>query len=160
MRVVRAAVIVGLALAGAASARFAVAEKANMTPQMLRETATHVVVGEVRSIYARKSSEGDWRYVRYVAEVRVQTVEKGTGMEPGGLVYARYWTREWARGNTMPTDTAGHRGLPSEGQVRRIYLARNAYDGFGTENKDGGFNVIGANGFEVPAPAEAPKPPR
>jgi hypothetical protein len=30
----------------------------------------------------------------------------------------------------------------------RIYLARNAYDGYTYENKDGGFNVLGVNGFE------------
>jgi len=28
-----------------------------------------------------------------------------------------------------------------------IYLAKNAYDGFTRDNHDGGFNVIGANGF-------------
>jgi hypothetical protein len=32
-------------------------------------------------------------------------------------------------------------------------LARNASDRFGNANKDGGFNVIGANGFEKSAPA-------
>ena len=34
-----------------------------------------------------------------------------------------------------------------------MYLARNAYDGFGADNKDGGLNVIGANGFEKLKPA-------
>ena len=34
-----------------------------------------------------------------------------------------------------------------DGATIRAYLARNACDGFG-ETKDGGFNVIGANGFE------------
>jgi hypothetical protein len=48
----------------------------------------------------------------------------------------------------MPPGTNGHRGCPSEGATLRIYLARNAYDGFSDDNKDGGFNVIGANGFE------------
>jgi hypothetical protein len=33
-----------------------------------------------------------------------------------------------------------------------VYLARNAHDGFDPDNKDGGFNVIGANGFEKLAP--------
>ena len=73
-------------------------------------------------------------------------VEKGEGLATGGLVYARYWTRRFA-GRMPPPSTNGHRGIPEEGNRMRIYLARNAYDGFG-ETKDGGFNVIGANGFE------------
>ncbi|MBM4002009.1 MAG: hypothetical protein FJ295_01795 [Planctomycetes bacterium] len=56
----------------------------------------------------------------------------------------------------QPPDTSGHRGLPREGQSIRVFLARNAYNGFG-ETKDGGFNVIGANGFEaLNPPAKKP----
>jgi hypothetical protein len=36
-----------------------------------------------------------------------------------------------------------------------VYLARNAYDGYTFDNKDGGFNVIGANGFETLNPTPA-----
>jgi hypothetical protein len=32
--------------------------------------------------------------------------------------------------------------------VVRVYLARGAYDGFGAGSQDGGFDVLGANGFE------------
>jgi hypothetical protein len=123
------------------------AEKADMPPEGLRKRATHVVVGKVRSIYTRESREGKWRYTRYVAEVSVNEVEKGEGLAKGALVYARYWRRGWL-GGKPPADTSGHRGLPKEGETLRIYLARNAYDGFTKDNKDGGFNVIGANGFE------------
>jgi hypothetical protein len=48
-----------------------------------------------------------------------------------------------------PPSTSGHRGLPEEGDRVRVYLARNAYDGFTDQNEDGGYNVIGANGFEL-----------
>ena len=75
--------------------------------------------------------------------------EKGEGPAKGGLVYARYWTREWTGKGPMPPGTSGHKGCPSEGKTLRIYLARNAYDGFSDGNKDGGYNVIGANGFEA-----------
>ena len=34
-----------------------------------------------------------------------------------------------------------------------LYLACNAYDGFTQANTDGGFNVIGPNGFE-PTPVK------
>jgi hypothetical protein len=124
------------------------AEKADMPPEGLRRTATHVVVGEVKAIYTRESREGKWRYTRYVAEVSVEKVEKGEGLAKGALVYARYWTRRWIARSAPPPSTSGHRGLPKEGETLRIYLARNAYDGFTNDNKDGGFNVIGANGFE------------
>jgi hypothetical protein len=125
------------------------AEKVDLSPDRLRETATHVVVGTVKAVYSRTVREGDWQVTRHVAEVAVSEVEKGEGIAQGGLVYARYWHRTWAgAAMTMPPSTAGHRGLPAEGATLRVFLARNAYDGFTEDNRDGGFNVIGANGFQ------------
>lgn len=145
--------IVAVLAALAGSTDRAAAEKAPMPPAALRDTATHVVVGKVAAIYTRKATDGDWEVTHRVAEVEVQQVEKGEGLAAGGLAYVRYWTRAWLRGRTPPPSTRGHSGLPSEGDVVRIYLAQNAYDGFTNDNKDGGFNVIGANGFE---PIERP----
>jgi hypothetical protein len=141
----RRACLVVVLLAVAISIPLA-AEKVNMTPQELRQTATHVVVGKVVAVYTRVETIGDWEYTRCLAEVRVDAGEKGDGLEPGALVYVRYWHRRFL-GRKPPASTAGHRGRPAEGETLRIYLARNAYDGFG-KTKDGGFNVIGANGFE------------
>jgi hypothetical protein len=124
------------------------AEKPQMSPEELRETATDVVTGKVVAIYARAETSGDWKYTRYVAEIRVDECEKGDGIKKGSLVYARYWTRGWSGKGQVPPSTSGHRNLPSDGEVVRVYMARNAYDGFGSDNNDGGFNVIGANGFE------------
>lgn len=123
-------------------------EKINLSPEGLRELATHVVKGQVRAIYSQEAREGGWWVTRRVAEVRVDVCEKGKGLERGDLVYARYWTRRWADDGSPPPSTFGHRELPAQGETLRIYLARNAYDGFSTKNDDGGFNVIGANGFE------------
>lgn len=125
------------------------AEKEDITPSQLRETATHVITGQVIAIYARDETVGEWKYTRYVAEVRVEECEKGDSIKQGDLVYARYWQRAWIGKGQVPPSTSGHRGLPGKGESLRIYLARNAYDGFNTDNKDGGFNVIGANGFET-----------
>lgn len=127
------------------------AEKVDMTPEQLRKTATHVVTGEVSHIYTRQAREGKWQYTHYVAEIAVASIEKGEGLETGAPVYARYWTRRYL-GRNMPPSTTGHRGIPTEGARIRVYLARNAYDGFG-QTKDGGFNVIGANGFEALPPS-------
>lgn len=125
-------------------------EKADRSPQQLRESATHVVVGKVLQVWTRAEESGSWDYTRYVAEVQIEAVEKGEGLAPGQLVYVRYWTKEWdGFFGAPPPDTNGHRGLPAVGVRSRMHLARNAYDGFG-DTRDGGFNVIGANGFAAP----------
>lgn len=124
-------------------------EKADLSPEALAKTATHIVVGKVEQIWTRVEDAGPWETTRYVAEVRVEKVEKGEGLAPGALVYARYWTRRWDGFGPQPADTNGHRGLPSAGDRVRVYLAKDAYDGFG-KSADGGFNVIGANGFAKP----------
>jgi hypothetical protein len=143
-------------------ARPALAEKAPMSPERLRSTATHVVTAEVVAIYSRTGNEGFYRRTWHVAEIRVREVEKGDGIDTSKPLYVRYWTQTWNGPGPPPPGTSGHRGLPKEKDTLRIYLARNAYDGFSTNNTDGGFNVIGANGFEkltAPAPTSPPPPP-
>lgn len=136
------------ALAFAAVACAARAEKVPLSPEELRNTATHIVVGKAEQIFSRTEKAGSYEYTRYVAEVRINKVEKGDGLKPGELMYVRYWHKRWLGPSNPPPDTAGHRGEPTAGRTLRIYAAKNAYDGFGT-TKDGGFNVTGANGFEA-----------
>jgi hypothetical protein len=144
--------LAGCGVALAALALFASstsAEKVNMPPSALRRIATDVVVGKVVAISQRTATEGDWRVTRYTAQVKVLATEKGSTLKKGRLFSARYWHRSWAGlQRVAPLGTDGYRGLPSEGETLRIYLARNAYDGFTYDNHDGGYNVIGANGFE------------
>jgi hypothetical protein len=122
-------------------------EKVNMSPAELKKTATHVIVGTVIAVYESTVTDKDWSTTRCLAEVRIKSVEKGENLKEDELVYIRYWHRRWiGSGRPYPT-TNGHRGLPQAGETLRIYLARNAYNGFGQTN-DGGFDVIGANGFE------------
>jgi hypothetical protein len=123
------------------------AEKVPLSSEELRELATHVVVGHVQQVFTRSEKQGPWQYTRYLAELRVTKIEKGQGPAPEEMLYVRYWQRDWKGQGQPPPGTIGHRGLPMPGQDLRIYLARKAYDGFG-ENQDGGYNVIGANGFE------------
>jgi hypothetical protein len=129
-------------------AGIAAAEKVDTPPKGLFAGATHVIQGKVTAVYDRQETVGSWRYTRYCAEVLITKVEKGKGLAAKGLVYARYWKRRWVGPGDMPPSTNGHRGLPKAGETLRIYLAKNAYDGFSNENTDGGFNVLGANGFE------------
>ncbi len=128
------------------------AEKVPLSPEELLKTATHVVTGKVLAVYSRTATEGDWKYTRYVAEVRVDECAKGDGVKKDELVYARYWQRTWVGIGQMPPNTVGHSGRPAAGDTVRVYLAKNAYDGFTQDNKDNGFNVIGANGFEAVKP--------
>jgi hypothetical protein len=130
------------------------AEKRNLTPQELRKLATHIVTGTVTAIYTRTETKGNLKYTRFVAEVRVDTCEKGDGVEKGSLVYIRYWRSAWIGEGHRPPGTSGHRGLPSEQESMRVYLVSNGYDGF-SRKTDGGFNVIGANGFEQMTPASS-----
>jgi hypothetical protein len=123
------------------------AEKIDMSPDALRNTATDVIVGKVLAIYERVENTPQWRYTRYIAETQILTVEKGESLKTGDLVYARYWRAAWQGSGPVPPSTSGHRGLPVVNDSMRIYLARNAYDGFG-DTHDGGYTVIGANGFE------------
>src|SRR5262245_58104344 len=123
------------------------AEKVPLSPEELRKTATHVVVGQVTAIYTRDETTAEWRYTHYIAEVRVTETEKGDGLKKGEPVYVRYWHRQWIGREKQRPDTNGHRGLPNQGETIRVYMARNAYDGLGNTN-DGGINVIGAKGSE------------
>jgi len=143
-------ILILLLLSGLSALALAVApEKASLSPAALRELSTHTATGEVRGIYKRVGREGSWEVTRHVAEVAVDSNEKGEGLEADELVYVRYWTRRWRGPGAPPPSTSGHRGLPEEGDRVRVYLARNAYDGFTDQNEDGGYNVIGANGFEL-----------
>jgi hypothetical protein len=134
------------------------AEKIDMSPAQLHETATHTVIAKIVAIYDREEPIGDWRYTRHVAEVRIDAVDKGESLKKGQLAYVRYWTRKWTGAGRVPPSTLGHRGLPSAWDTVRIYLSRNAYDGFTRDNNDGGFNVIGANGFEIMKTGSTSKP--
>ena len=98
------------------------AEKVSMSPEELRKTAIHVITGQVTAIYQRIETAGDWKYTKYVAEIRVEKCEKGDGLKKGDLVYARYWQPAWIGKGQVPPSTAGHRGLPSNGESLRVYL--------------------------------------
>lgn len=124
------------------------AEKPPMSSADLLDTSTNVVIGRVLAIYQRTEMERGWKYIKYVAEIRVDHSEKGQGVPSDSLIYVRYWQKEWKGKGSPPPDESGHYPIPDKNNAVRVYLARNSYDGFTFENKDGGFNVIGANGFE------------
>lgn len=124
----------------------ALAEKAPLSKKELEETATHIVVGKVQAIYSRQEQRGDYQYTHYVAEIKVDKVEKGEG--PKELLYVRYLDIAWKGPGQVPPGPGGHYPVPKVAEDYRFYLARNAYDGFTRDNKDGGYNIIYGNGTE------------
>ena len=76
------------------------AEKAPYSTEQLESTATHIVVGKVQAIYTRTEREGNYEYVRKVAEVKIDKLEKGKG--PSGVVYVRYFDRHWKGKGLVP----------------------------------------------------------
>jgi hypothetical protein len=125
-------------------------EKELSTLAELYTMATHVIVGNVQAIYTRMETKQGWETTHYLAEIRPTAVEKGTGISTKRPVYVRYWDRRWVGDpNDPPDDTHGHWRLPAVKDNVRVYVARNAYDGFTSDNNDGGFNVIGVNGFVI-----------
>ena len=117
------------------------AEKVDLTPAQLLETATHVMTGKVKAIFSRVEVNEDYEYRHYVAEVAVEGIEKGKGLKKTQLVYVRYLMMGYVGDGFPPPGSSGHRGLPAVGETRRIYLKLNG--------DDGGYDVVFPNGFET-----------
>ena len=125
----------------------AFAVKAPLSKEQLEEVATHIVIGTVRAIYSRIEREGNYEYTMFIAEVKIEKLEKGE--EPDDLIYVRYFSIDWKGGSRIPPGPSGHSPLPRKGSIHRFYLARNAYDGFTSKGtRDGGYNIIYANGVQ------------
>jgi hypothetical protein len=123
------------------------AAKAPSSKEQLEKTATHIVVGKVQAIYSYKAREGRYEYDRKVAEVKIDKVEKGKILE--GLVYVRYWSRNWKGLGLPPPGGQSYGPQPKKRQSCRFYLACNAYDGWSRDgSQDGGYNVVHVNGVQ------------
>jgi hypothetical protein len=128
-------------------------EKAPSSPEQLRSLATHVCVGTVESMQVRAERDGAWEYERYELVLRVEAVEKDTGgtgstaFAPGDTLRVRCWTKSWGLPTPTPPDTSGHAPLPVPGERGRAHLVNTGYNGFG-ETRDGGFDLLGRNGWE------------
>jgi hypothetical protein len=140
MKVRIAALIFVTAALGAA----AVAEIPIVPKEELQAGATHIVVGTVKLIAAEEENTGKFVNRTGVVEIKVREVEKGEKIEAGDAVYARFWTQAWiGKGNPPPYGSGHH--LPKKGDTVRVYL----------HTKDGGYDAILPNGFEVlPKPSD------
>lgn len=135
------------------------AEKVPMSEAQMKKMATHIVTGKVTAIYTKKVKQGSYEVTKHLAELQVTAVEKGEGISKEAPLYVRYWTQRFTGWGSPPPGTNGHHPLPKEGGTHRVYLARKAYDGFHpkAKNDDGGYNVLGANGWTAWKPEAAAK---
>ncbi|GHC67748.1 hypothetical protein GCM10007100_39830 [Roseibacillus persicicus] len=83
-----------------------------------KESASHVVVGEVTKVF--KSDGKD--YVGYVVRIKVEMFEKGTGPAKGHHFYVECFERKPHEGPGRPAPGAsGHSGVPKVGERVRIF---------------------------------------
>ncbi len=134
-----------IAVAVAIGSHEVCAEVPVLTEKELRENATDIVVGKVQKVYASTSRDESWETTNYVAEIAVESTEKGKGTRPGELAYARYWHTAWIGTGQLPPHASGHRLVASSDTVR-AFLARS--------KRDGGLDVLLPNGFEVVGKSE------
>ena len=113
------------------------AEVPNRSPEKLRQWSTHIVVGKLRAVYhAAELDEHSHR--NGVAEIVIDSIEKGDGLSEGQVMYARFWRRVTKPGAPPQTAASGH-DVPPQGSVVRGYLKR---------GDDGGYDVLLPNGLQ------------
>jgi hypothetical protein len=111
-------------------------------PGEAEQNSTHILTGTVTAIYSRITRDAFNETGHYIAQVRVESSEKGEGLKPGQLVYVRYWHNlKSLRKGISTIGPSGHQNIPDEGQRRRMCLVRNS---------DGLFEVYYVSGFKNP----------
>jgi len=99
-----ATLLVGVSVATAVFAAKALTPKAQ-----LEKAATHVVVGNVKSISSTMKLDAQFATTTYTAQIAIDRVEKGEGLKPGDVVEVRYVSRAWwGSGSPPPFDQAIH----------------------------------------------------
>ena len=103
-----------LLFGGLAAHRPAMADR----PAEHRKAADYVMIGNVDAVYVRDAGS----YVNYIVELKVEVVEKGTGLKPGDTFRAFCYQRKPGKGGFF--DEPGHDAVPKEGQRIKAYISR------------------------------------
>lgn len=107
-----------------------------MTPSMLQSQADAIVVGRGTAVFERIIETSAGVDSQYLAEFRVERVEKGSQIQAGWLIYPHFW-----QPNQRPDGWAGPQGqnevLITDTPIR-LYLKQ-------TEN--GGWRLLEPNGW-------------
>jgi len=140
-------VIVMIALVSVVSAK---AERVPLSPEDLNKESTHIITGEVKSVYSRDAESdlyGSGTIVtRFIVEIEIKSIEKGDGLKKGEMVYARCWSLKKRGSAGDRPGPSGHFGIPPEGDVVKVYLHHGSYSPTG--QGDNGYAVVYPNGFE------------
>ena len=106
----------------------------------LKQRATHIVVGEVKTVYTADKPLDRAGFVdrHYCFEVMPSAIEKGEGLKEGRVIYAR--ARTPAKRPGGGTGGQGQDEIPPAGRKVRMYLQ---------EAKDGGLDLVEPNGVEA-----------
>jgi len=123
------------------AAAVACAEKLD-APGEAEQNSTHILIGKLIEVYSRITRDAINETSHYIAKVRVESVEKGAGVNPGECVHVRYWRNTKSLHKGMASiGPNGHQNIPEEGQRRRMCLVK---------NNDGLFDVYYVSGFKSP----------
>lgn len=134
-------ILIQFTVASLLATPFCCGEKADY-PGEAEEKATNILTGTVTTIYSKVTRTEAHETGHYIAEVRVESVQKGEGIQPGQLAYVRYWHHlKWLEKGPIPPGPSGHANIPKEGERRRICLVKSA---------DGALDVYYVSGFKNP----------
>jgi hypothetical protein len=126
------------------------AERVLLSPEQLKAEATHIVTGVVKGVYSREVETALYgrgtRETRYLLEIEVDAVEKGTGIGMGDIAYARCWRLKERGAHGLVPGPSGHRDIPKEGERIRAFLAKGKYGPTG--QADNGWAILYPNGIE------------
>jgi hypothetical protein len=88
-----------------------------MRPVEKREDADVIFSGVVAAVYTRETMG----YRDYIIEIKVELVEKGTGIKQSDSFRAFCYQRKEGKGG-LEFDTPGHNTVPKEGQRVRAFI--------------------------------------
>ncbi len=95
-------------------------------PGRAESESTHIVVGTVTAIYSKITRDESYETTHCLAEVRIESVEKGDGLKADEIVCVRYiGSMRWIGKEGLPME-GPHRNVPKEGEKLKICLVQNA----------------------------------
>ncbi len=126
------------------------AERAPLSLKRKQQESTHIVQGKVLGVYARDVDSqlyGPGTVVtQMVIEIEITQMEKGDGLEPQQIIYARCWSLKKRGAAGLTPGPSGHFHIPVENELIRAYLAQGQYGPTG--QSDCGYSVVYPNGIE------------
>lgn len=117
------------------------------TPDELAK-AKVIVVGKLNHTFRETTRSAEWEDHHGVVEIAVESVERGEGVKPGDIIFARFWNRYWIGKKDPPPYGTGHH-MHANGSKIRAHL----------EPGKGAYEILLPNGLvvvEKPKAAAAP----